>query len=77
MDILHGEDYTQRVMATAQALRNALGEVEFDIGVNALITLLAECSKHSELSEREFLIMMVAQTRHLMDNMTVIKYPVQ
>jgi hypothetical protein len=52
MDILHGEDYTQRVMATAQALRNALGEVEFDIGVNALITLLAECSKHSELSER-------------------------
>jgi hypothetical protein len=72
MNILHDEDYTQRVMATAQTLRTTLVEVEFDIGVNALITLLAECGMHSELSKKEFLMMLVAQTKHLMDNMLVI-----
>jgi hypothetical protein len=72
MNVFHDEDYTQRVMATAQALRTTLVEVEFDIGVNALITLLAECGMHSELSKKEFLMMLVAQTKHLMDNMTVI-----
>jgi hypothetical protein len=73
----HGEEYTTQVMATAQALRATLGEAEFDIGVNALITLLAECGKHSDLSEKEFLMMLVAQVSHLMDNMIVTKHPIQ
>jgi hypothetical protein len=68
----HGEEYTAQVMATAQALRTTLGEVEFDIGVNALITVLAECGKHSDLSDKEFLMMLVAQAKHLMDNMVVV-----
>ena len=67
-----GEEYTAQVMATVKALRDTLGEVEFDIGVNALITLLAECGKHSDLSDKEFLMMLMAQTVHLMSNMTVI-----
>lgn len=70
-------EYTERVMATAQALRTALGETEFDIGVNALITLLAECGKHSDLSEKEFLMMLVVQTKHLMDNISVTEHPIQ
>jgi hypothetical protein len=73
----HGEEYTAQVVAAAKIIRDALGDTAFDVGTNALITVLAECGKHSDLSEQEFLIMMVAQTRHLMDNMTIIEHPIQ
>jgi len=72
-----GEEYTAQVMATAQALRTTLGETDFDIGVNALITILAECGKHSDLSDKEFLMAAVIQIKHLMDNMTVTEHRIQ
>jgi hypothetical protein len=68
----HGEEYTAQVMATAGLLRDALGNTEFDVGVNALITVLAECGKHSDMGEKEFLIMLVVQAQHLMSNMVVV-----
>ena len=68
------DEYHNRVMAVVTKINDMMheSEVEFDVGVNALITLLASCSKHSELSDKEFLTILVAQTKHLMDNMVVI-----
>lgn len=80
MDTITAEDqYHNRVMAVVTKINDMMheSEVEFDVGVNALITLLASCSKHSELSDKEFLTMLVAQTMHVMDNMSVQTHPVQ
>lgn len=77
MDQFHNAEYTAQVMATAQALRTTLGEVEFGIGVNALIMVLAECGKRSDLSDKEFLTLLVVQAKHLMDIMTVTEHTIQ
>lgn len=70
-------EYTERVMAAAKLVRDALANTDFDVGTNALMTVLAEAGKQSTLNEREFLIMLVAQTRHLMDNILVTEHPIQ
>ena len=79
MNQFQTDEYHNRVMAVVTKINDMMheSEVEFDVGVNALITLLASCSKHSELSDKEFLTMLVAQTMHLMDNMSVQTHPVQ
>jgi len=79
MNQFQTDEYHNRVMAVVTKINDMMheSEVEFDVGVNALITLLASCSKHSELSDKEFLTMLVAQTMHLMDNMYVQTHPVQ
>ena len=70
-------EYTEKVMAAAKIVRDALGETEFDVGTNALMTVLAECGKQSTLTTEEFLMATVMQIKHLMDNMIVIEHTVQ
>ena len=70
-------EYTEKVMVAVEIIRNALGETEFDVGTNALMTVLAQCGKQSTLTTEEFLTATVVQIKHLMDNMTVIEHPIQ
>jgi hypothetical protein len=77
MDQFHTAEYTERVMATVEIIRNALGETDFDVGANALMTVLAQCGKQSTLTTEEFLTAAVVQIKHLMDNMTVFEHPIQ
>jgi hypothetical protein len=77
MNIFHDAEYTEKVMAAVRVLHNALGETEFDVGTNALMTVLAQCGKQSTLSTEEFLTATVVQMKHLMDNMTVSEHPIQ
>ena len=77
MNIFHNAEYTERVMVTVEIIRSALAETEFDVGTNALMTVLAQCGKQSTLTTEEFLTATVVQIKHLMDNMTVIEHPIQ
>lgn len=77
MDQFQTAEYTERVMVTVEIIRNALAETEFDVGTNALMTVLAQCGKQSTLTTEEFLTATVVQIKHLMDNMTVIEHPIQ
>lgn len=77
MNQFHNAEYTEKVMAAAKIVRDALGETEFDMGTNALMTVLAQCGKQSTLTTEEFLTATVVQMKHLMDNMTVIEHPIQ
>ena len=77
MNIFHNAEYTEQVMAAVEIIRNALGETDFDVGTNALMTVLAQCGKQSTLTTEEFLTATVVQMKHLMDNMTVIEHPIQ
>lgn len=77
MNQFHNAEYTEKVMAAAKIVRDALGETEFDVGTNALMTVLAQCGKQSTLTTEEFLTATVVQMKHLMDNMTVIEHPIQ
>lgn len=70
-------EYTEKVMAVVEIIRNALGETEFDVGTNALMTVLAQCGKQSTLTTEEFLTATVVQMKHLMDNMVVSEHPIQ
>ena len=77
MNQFHNAEYTEKVMAAVEIIRNALGETDFDVGTNALMTVLAQCGKQSTLTTEEFLMATVMQIKHLMDNMTVIEHTVQ
>lgn len=77
MNQFHNAEYTEKVMAAAEIIRKALGETDFDVGTNALMTVLAEAGKQSTLTTEEFLMATVIQVKHLMDNMTVIDHPIQ
>jgi len=77
MNQFHNAEYTEKVMAVVEIIRNALGETEFDVGTNALMTVLAQCGKQSTLTTEEFLMATVIQVKHLMDNMTVSEHPIQ
>lgn len=70
-------EYIEKVMAVVEIINNALGETEFDVGTNALMTVLAALGKQSTLTTEEFLMATVMQIKHLMDNMTVIEHTVQ
>jgi hypothetical protein len=77
MDQIQTDEYTERVMAVAKLVREALGDTDFDVATNALMTVLAEAGKQSTLSTEEFLMAAVMQIKHLMDNMLVQTRPVQ
>lgn len=77
MNIFHNAEYTERVMAAAKLIHQALGETDFDVATNALMTVLAQAGKQSTLTTEEFLTASVVQMKHLMDNMTVIEHPIQ
>jgi len=77
MNQFHNAEYTEKVMVAVEIIRNALGETEFDVGTNALMTVLAQCGKQSTLTTEEFLMATVIQVKHLMDNMTVSEHPIQ
>jgi hypothetical protein len=77
MNVFHEEEYTHRVMAAVKLISEALGETEFDVATNALMTMLAQCGKQSTLTTEEFLTASVVQMKHLMDNMTVTEHPIQ
>lgn len=77
MNVFHDAEYTERVMAAAKLIHQALGETEFDVATNALMTVLAQAGKQSTLTTEEFLTASVVQMKHLMDNMTVIEHTVQ
>lgn len=77
MDQFHNAEYHDKVMAAAKIIRDALGETEFDIGTNALMAVLAEAGKQSDLSTAEFLTAAVVQMKHLMDHMTIIEHTIQ
>lgn len=77
MNIFHDAEYTERVMAAAKLIHQALGETDFDVAANALMTVLAQAGKQSTLTTEEFLTASVVQMKHLMDNMTVIESPIQ
>jgi hypothetical protein len=77
MNIFHDAEYTEKVMAAVRVLHTALGETEFDVGTNALMTVLAQCGKQSTLTTEEFLTATVVQMKHLMDNMVVSEHPIQ
>lgn len=70
-------EYHDKVMAAAANVREALDGTEFDIGTNALMAVLAEAGKQSDLSTEKFLMAAVMQIRHLMDNMTITEHPIQ
>lgn len=74
MNIFHNAEYAERVMAAVEIIHNALGETEFDVGTNALMTVLAQCGRQSTLTTEEFLTATVAQMKRLMDNMTAAKF---
>ena len=50
MNQFHNAEYTEKVMAAVEIIRNALGETDFDVGTNALMTVLAQCGKQSTLT---------------------------
>jgi hypothetical protein len=77
MNVFHEEEYIHRVMAAAKLISEALADTEFDVGTNALMTMLAQCGKQSTLTTEEFLTASVVQMKHLMDNMTVTEHPIQ
>lgn len=77
MNQSHDAEYHDKVMATAKIIREALGETQFDIGTNALMAVLAEAGKQSDLSTEEFLMTAAMQMKHLMDNMTLIEHTIQ
>lgn len=77
MNIFHDAEYTEKVMAAAKLIHQALGETEFDIATNALMTVLAQAGKQSTLTTEEFLTASVVQMKHLMDNMVVSEHPIQ
>lgn len=77
MNIFHDAEYTERVMTAAKLIHQALGETEFDIATNALMTVLAQAGKQSTLTTEEFLTASVVQMKHLMDNMVVSEHPIQ
>ena len=77
MNQFHNAEYHDKVMATAKIIRDALGETQFDIGTNALMAVLAEAGKQSDLSTEEFLMAAAMQMKHLMDNMTIIEHTIQ
>lgn len=77
MDQFQTAEYTERVMAAAMLVREALGDTDFDVATNALMTVLAEAGKQSTLNTEQFLMAAVMQVKHLMDNMTVIEHPIQ
>lgn len=77
MDQFHNAEYYDKVMAAAKIIHDALGETEFDIAANALMTVLAEAGAQSDLSTEEFLMAAVMQIKHLMDHMTVIEHTIQ
>lgn len=77
MNQFHNAEYHGKVMAAAKIIRDALGETQFDIGTNALMAVLAEAGKQSDLSTEEFLMSAVIQIKHLMDHMTVIEHTIQ
>jgi len=77
MEQFQSAEYHDKVMTAATIIRDALGETDFDIGTNALMTVLAEAGKQSTLSTEEFLMAAVIQIKHLMDNMTVTEHPIQ
>lgn len=77
MDQFHNAEYHDKVMAAAKIIRDALGETEFDIAANALMTVLAEAGAQSDLSTEKFLMAAVMQIKHLMDHMTVIEHTIQ
>jgi len=75
MDQFQNAEYTEQVMAAAMLVRKALGNTDFDVATNALMTVLAEAGKHSTLDTEQFLMAVVMQIKHLMDNMIVIEHP--
>jgi hypothetical protein len=77
MNVFHNEDYTHRVMDAVKLISEALGETEFDVATNALMTVLAQCGKQSTLTTEQFLTATVVQVKHLMDNMTVTQHQIQ
>lgn len=77
MDQFQTAEYTEKVMAAVEIILNALGETEFDVGTNALMTVLAQAGKQSTLTTEEFLTASVVQMKHLMDNMVVSEHPIQ
>lgn len=77
MNQFHNAEYTERVMAAAKLIHQALAETDFDVATNALMTVLAEAGKQSTLTTEEFLTASVVLMKHLMDNMTVIDHPIQ
>jgi hypothetical protein len=77
MNRFQNDEYTHRVMAAVKLISEALGETEFDVATNALMTMLAQCGKQSTLTTEEFLAATVVQIKYLMDNMTVIDSPLQ
>lgn len=77
MNIFHDAEYIERVMAAAKLIHQALGETEFDIATNALMTVLAQAGKQSTLTTEEFLTASVVQMKHLMDNMVISEHPIQ
>jgi hypothetical protein len=77
MDQFQTAEYHDKVMAVAKIIRDALGETDFDIGTNALMMVLSEAGKQSDLSTAQFLTATVVQMKHLMDHMTVIEHTIQ
>lgn len=77
MNQFHNAEYHDKVMAAAKIIRDALGETQFDVSTNALMTVLAEAGKQSDLSTEEFLMAAVMQIKHLMDHMRVTEHPIQ
>jgi hypothetical protein len=77
MDQFHNAEYHDKVMAAVKIIRDALGETDFDVATNALMTVLAQCGKQSDLSTAMFLTAAVVQMKHLMDHMTIIEHTIQ
>jgi hypothetical protein len=69
MSDLHTAEYTDSVMATVHNIEAAMGTVEFDVGVNAMMVMLANAGKQSTLDTEEFIAVAMLQLKHLMDNM--------
>jgi hypothetical protein len=80
MDTVTNEDqYHDCVMAVVTKINDMLhdSEVEFDVMVNALITMLAMAGKNSTLTQKEYCLHVVVQLNHIMASMSVQTHPVQ
>ncbi len=70
-------EYTHEVMAVVKRLHEVLADVEYDVGVNALMTMIAIAGAQCEMEQQDFLITTVSQIKHLMDHATVSQHSIQ
>ena len=79
MNQKHEEDYHHRVMSVADRLTEVLRDHEddYDVVINALLTVLALAGKDSTMSQTGFCATVASQLDDMMTHLRVEEHPIQ